>query len=146
MPCDAATVFALLHDYDRRLEWDTLLRDAHLTGGHTRACKGATSLCTGKPCGGIFALETLYIAFQPGRMAAVKMINRPPLFEAFSASIEHTDHEHGSSLKYTFQFRARPKYLRGLLEPLMLRALRKETQQRLTALSEYLKKHMQSSD
>ena len=30
MPVKSAEVFALLHDYDRRLEWDTLLKEALL--------------------------------------------------------------------------------------------------------------------
>ena len=37
MPVSAAEVFTLLHDYSRRLEWDTLLADARLTRQHTQA-------------------------------------------------------------------------------------------------------------
>ena len=32
LPASAADVFALVHDYDRRLEWDTLLREAYVEG------------------------------------------------------------------------------------------------------------------
>ncbi|MFN0079947.1 MAG: hypothetical protein ACKVY0_26070 [Prosthecobacter sp.] len=42
MPVASAKVFALLHDYSRRLEWDTLLRDARLTQDHQQASQGAT--------------------------------------------------------------------------------------------------------
>ncbi len=31
MPVAAAEVFALLHDYERRLEWDSLLKEARLS-------------------------------------------------------------------------------------------------------------------
>ena len=44
MPVSSAEVFALLHNYDRRLEWDTLLSSARLTRGSTKAGKGACSL------------------------------------------------------------------------------------------------------
>lgn len=40
MPVASEEVFILLHDYDRRLEWDTLLKEARLTRGHTKASKG----------------------------------------------------------------------------------------------------------
>lgn len=70
MPRSSAEVFLLLHDYSRRLEWDTLLREARLTQGHSAAGKGATSLCVGKPLFGLVGIETRYVTFEPGRVAA----------------------------------------------------------------------------
>ena len=71
MPASSAEVFELMHDYDRRLEWDTLLKKAYLTGDSVKACKGATSCCVGKPFFGLIAMHTTYIAFDPPNMAAV---------------------------------------------------------------------------
>ena len=48
IPAPAREVFDLVHDYPRRLEWDTLLSAAYLDDGHTEARKGATSVCVGK--------------------------------------------------------------------------------------------------
>jgi hypothetical protein len=138
MPCSSEIVFVLLHDYSRRLEWDTLLREARLTRGHTKAAKGATSLCVGKPLFGLIGIETRYVTFTPGKIAAVEMINRPPFFEHFAASIRHTDVEGGSVAAYKFQFTARPRFLRWLLHPAMALALRFETQRRLHALASFL--------
>jgi len=138
MPCSSAVVFELLHDYDRRLEWDTLLRAARLTRGHTVAEKGATSLCVGKPFFGLIGVETRYLTFVPGSIAAVEMINRPPFFEHFAASIRHEDVGEGSRLTYKLNFTARPRFLRWVLHPIMLVALRSETRKRLTALAEFL--------
>ena len=138
MPAPASEVFRLLHDYERRLEWDTLLKRADLTGGSRTACKGATSCCVGKPMFGMIAMHTEYIAFDPPKMAAVKLINRPPFFESFGASIKHEDNEAGSTAEYTFHFRARPAYLRKLLEPIMVAALRRETAKRLEALAAFM--------
>lgn len=138
MPCASARVFELLHDYSRRLEWDTLLREARLTRGHTVAAKDATSLCVGKPGFGLIGLETRYLSFRPGSLAAVEMINRPPFFATFAASIRHEDVEGGSIATYKLNFTARPRLLAPLLEPLMLLALRVETRKRLKALSRFL--------
>lgn len=138
MPVSSQEVFDLLHDYDRRLEWDTLLRKAELTRGHTKAEKGATSLCVGRPFFGIFGIETRYVTYTEGEIAAVQMINHPPLFGDFAASIRHEDNDDGSTATYKFRFTARPICLRWLLEPLMLKALRAETARRLAALSQFL--------
>jgi len=138
MPCPSAEVFGLLHDYSRRLEWDTLLREARLTQGHAVAAKGATSLCVGKPLFGWVGIETRYVTFSPGAIAAVEMINRPPFFASFAASIRHLDNAGGSLATYKFRFTARPRALGWLLEPVMARFLRYETRKRLQALAEFL--------
>ena len=36
---DAATAFDLIHNYDRRLEWDSMLSEARLLGGATQAAE-----------------------------------------------------------------------------------------------------------
>lgn len=131
-------VFNVLHDYSRRLEWDTLLSSAALTRGHTVAGKGASSLCVGKRRLGGIGIETRYVSFAPGSLAAVEMINRPAFFESFAASIRHVDTPEGSLLTYKFRFTAKPGWLRWVLEPVMLAALRLETQKRLRALAAYM--------
>ena len=138
MPVSSSQVFKLLHDYDRRLEWDTLLRKAYLTDGSERACKGATSCCVGKPFFGLIAMETRYIAFHEPHIAAVVLINKPLFFHSFSASIKHEDNEQGSTAEYTFQFRAKPKWMRRIIEPVMLAALKNETSKRLEALASFM--------
>lgn len=116
-----------------------MLCEARLTRGHLVAAKGATSLCVGKPIFGMIGIETRYIAFSPGELAAVEMINRAPFFEQFAASIRHEDTETGSQLVYKLNFIARPKALRWILHPLMATALRSETATRLAALAAFLK-------
>lgn len=138
MPVPSAEVFDLLHNYDRRLEWDTLLREARLTRGHLMAAKGATSLCVGKPFFGFIGVETEYLTFSPGKIAAVKMINSPPFFEFFAASIRHEDNEEGSRATYKFNFAAKPRFLRWIMEPVMLTILKLETKKRLDALARHL--------
>jgi Polyketide cyclase / dehydrase and lipid transport len=141
MPATCAEVFDLLHDYYQRLKWDTLLSAAYLTDGHTQAGLGATSVCVGRPALGRIALKTVYVAFDRPRIAAVKMVNSPPLFASWAASIRHDDLGPATSrLTYTWTFSARPRWLAPLLEPVLGRIFHWETRKRLRALAAFLAK------
>jgi hypothetical protein len=134
-------VFDLVHDYGRRLEWDTLLSAAYLDDGFTAAGLGATSVCVGRRSLGKLALKTVYVAFDRPKVAAVKLVNSPAFFDKWAASIRHEDLEPGRSrIIYTLQFSARPASMRWLLEPIMLRAFRRETAKRLAALRAYFQR------
>jgi Polyketide cyclase / dehydrase and lipid transport len=138
IPAPSADVFDLLHDYGRRLEWDTLLRAAYLTDGHTVACKGATSVCVGRRMLGSLAFKTVYVTFERPTRAAVKLVNAPACFETWAATIQHQDiAAHESRITYTFHFTVRPRVLQPLLDPIMERIFRWETQKRLRALQHY---------
>ena len=131
-------VFNLIHDYGRRLEWDTLLSQAVLLDDAAEAGVGVRSLCVGTWRGLFLPLETEYISFEPGRVAAVSLTNRPPFFDQFAATIRHEPlGENRSRVTYIYFFRARPRLLAPLLEPLMNWLLRRETQKRLAALKRY---------
>jgi hypothetical protein len=135
IPASSLEVFQLLHDYSRRLAWDTLLKDARLCEGVSKAQRHAKSLCVGRWYLGGVALETEYISFDSPRMAAVKMINRPRFFESFAATIKHQDRGDGTStVEYRYFFTARPGWLRWLLHPLMTLIFRWETRKRLRGL------------
>src|SRR5262245_21113251 len=134
MPASCEAVFDLVHDYARRLEWDTLLRAAFVEGG-AAASKGAVAVCSGRWLVGGLTLRTVYVSFERGRVAAVKMLDRSPLFARWAASIRHEAlGERSSRVLYTYSFRARPAWLAFLLEPLIARAFRWETRRRLRAL------------
>jgi hypothetical protein len=138
IPASARDVFALLHDYERRLEWDTLLQKAYLEPEFSQACAGAISVCQGRALLGGIALRTEYVSFQPAKVAAVKMLNRPPFFESFAASIRHRDiAENLSEIEYQYNFTAKPGWLRWLLHPLMNAVLKWETRKRLMSLKRY---------
>lgn len=136
-PC--AAVFDVIHDYDCRLEWDTMLREARLLGGATAAGVGVRSVCAGTWRSAFLALETEYIRFEPGRVAAVKLTNRPPFFDRFAATLRHDALGEGRSrTTYIYSFRARPRFLAPLLEPVMNVMLRREVRKRLRSLRRYL--------
>ncbi len=136
-------VFALLHDYKRRLEWDTLLQEAYLEPEFSEAERGAISVCRGKMILGGFALRTQYVSFEKGKVAAVKMLNQPPFFASFAASIRHVviDENH-SEIIYKVNFTAQPVLLRPILHPLMRVAFIWETRKRLRALKKFFQNHI----
>ena len=138
IPASSERVFTLLHDYDKRLEWDTLLQKAYLKPEFPAAGVGAISVCQGRTMTGGFSLRTVYVTFQKGRVAAVKMLNRPPFFGSFAASIRHFDiDEKSSEIVYEFHFTARPAWAKRLLHPLMSAIFGWETKKRLESLKRY---------
>jgi ribosome-associated toxin RatA of RatAB toxin-antitoxin module len=141
IPASADKVFELLHDYKRRLEWDTLLSEAYLEPEFAKAEKDAVSVCRGKAILGGFAVRTRYVSFEEGKVAAVKMLNSPPFFDTFAASIRHLplDGER-SQITYKVNFTARPRWLSGVLEPVMKAVFTWETRKRLQALKAYFQK------
>ena len=134
----AESVFELLHDYKRRLEWDTLLQEAYLEPEFEESRKGAISVCRGKAMVGGFAVRTQYVSFEKGKVAAVRMLNQPPFFETFAASIRHfqIDDTH-SEVIYKVNFSAKPRRLRPLLDPLMRAVFIWETRKRLRSLKKF---------
>jgi len=138
-PCEA--VFEMLHDYDRRLQWDTLLRQARLLHGATRADLGVQSLCAGKWSTGGIPVISEYVTFQHPECAAVKMVNQPPFFKSFAATIRHISlDDDRSKITYTYHFEAKPRWLAWLLEPIMNFKLKRETRKRLEALKGFLER------
>lgn len=140
IPAPAEAVFDVIHDYDRRLEWDTLLQEAYLEPEFSEAGVGAISVCRGRTMLGGIALRTRYVSFQRGKVAAVEMLNKPPFFETFAASIRHLPIDRLSSeVIYKLNFTARPAWLRPVLHPLMRAAFVWETRKRLRALRDYFR-------
>ena len=110
IPAPADVVFALVHNYKKRLEWDTLLSEAYLEPEFTEAKRGAISVCRGKLILGGFALRTQYVSFEKGKVAAVKLLNQPPFFASFAASIRHIEIDANSSqIIYKVNFTAKPR-------------------------------------
>lgn len=139
LPVPSEAAFDLIHDYGRRLEWDTLLRAAYLEGGHLAAAEGVTSVCVGRRSLGSIALKTVYVTFRRPTLAAVKMVNAPAFFHSWAASIHHEDISAGTSrITYKFHFTTKPRWLRFVLDPLMGRVFAWETRRRLRTLGAYL--------
>lgn len=138
VPASCEAAFDLVHDYGRRLQWDPMLRVAYVEGGGA-AAQGAVAVCSGKWIVGGLTLRTVYVSFVRGEVAAVKMVNAPMLFERWAASIRHEPLAGGSSrITYTYNFRAKPRWLAFVLEPVLAIVFRWETRKRLRAVRRVL--------
>lgn len=138
MPASCDVVFDLVHDYTRRLQWDTLLREAYVEGDGP-AGHGKIAVCSGRWAIGGLTLRTVYVSFERGVVAAVKMVNTPPFFARWAASIRHEPlGDDRSRITYTYNFEARPRLLAFVLEPIMAMVFRWETRRRLRALAKAL--------
>lgn len=138
MPASCEVVFDLVHDYTRRLQWDTLLREAYVEGDGP-AGHGAIAVCSGRWAIGGLTVRTVYVSFERGVVAAVKMVNNPRLFARWAASIRHEPLDQGRSrITYTYNFRARPRLLAFVIEPILAIVFRWETRKRLRALARAL--------
>ncbi|MFT7640788.1 MAG: hypothetical protein ACI9G1_002532, partial [Pirellulaceae bacterium] len=83
--CD--TVFDLLHDYSRRLEWDPFLREPHLLDDAVladavlddavRADSGVKSRYVARWSAGGCGMDTVYVSFKRPFVAAVNMMSGP---------------------------------------------------------------------
>jgi len=132
-------VFKLTHDYSRRLEWDTLLREARLLDGAETAGLGVRSVCVGRTAVLGLSLETVYITFDPPWLSAVEMTRGPAFFNNFAASIRHEVIRPGvTRVIYRGHVETRPRWLRWLLEPIVNRRFSRATKRRLDALKRAL--------
>lgn len=135
---DPDRVFDVVHDYHRRLVWDTLLRRAY-TLHDAPPDVGVEAVCTARRRLGGLTFRTRYVAFHRPEVAAVSLVTAPPFFAAWSASVRHRAISPGrSTVIYTLTFRCRPRALAPLLEPVTLAAFRFCTRRRLRALAAYV--------
>lgn len=137
-------VFDVIHDYDIRLRWDTLLSKAYiLEEPSTKAGVGVSTLCVGRSTVARSGMETVYISFDRPRVAAVRMTRGPWFIADFAASIRHRPLETvaagiRSRVVYKFRITARPKWLRIILDPLLRLLFQRETRKRLASLKRYI--------
>ena len=68
--CDA--VFELIHNYDTRLQWDSMLCDATLLGAAAELVKGVRTRCVGNWKCLWLAIEADYLSYEKGKVAAQK--------------------------------------------------------------------------
>lgn len=147
MPASCERTFDLIHDYRRRLEWDTLLRRAYVEGG-TDIGVGAVAVCTARRILGGYSFRTRYVTFKPPHLAAIKLESKPPFFIKWAASLRHepidsddtdaaSDHREDMSLAtYTMTFTCKP----AIIEPIAERMFKRETENRLVALANHLQR------
>ncbi|MCA9102158.1 MAG: SRPBCC family protein [Pirellulales bacterium] len=135
---DSEAVFDLIHDYPRRLTWDSFLREAKLCDGAARAAVGAKAYCAARWVVGGLAMETEYVTFKRPSVAAVRMTRGPALLASFAATIRQKQLAAGRCrVTYISRIRVRPRLLRPILEPVVRWVFTRETRRRLSSLRAY---------
>ena len=135
----AEDVFDLVHDYARRLEWDTFLQEARLLDGAGRAGLGVKARCTARNGFAGLAMDTVYVSFERPRVAAVRMTSGPAILEAFAASLRQEEIEPGvTRVTYRFNFSTRPRWFRAVLDRVAAVLFLREIRHRLQALKRHL--------
>lgn len=138
VPASREDTFDLLHDYPRRLTWDTLLRRAYVVGGAPPG-PGVEAVCQARWHLGGLSFRTRYVTFRRPELAAVQLVGRAPFFRSWAASIRHIPLDgRRNEVVYTLTFRCRPTLLAPLVERVVLAAFRWETRRRLRALARAL--------
>ena len=137
MPASAERTFDLIHDYGRRLSWDTMLRSAYIDGGG-EPDKGAVAVCTARRLLGGYSFRTRYVTFSRPKLAAIKLEGTPPFFASWAASIRHEPlpgNDDRSTATYTMTFTCKPAWAVRVIEPIARWAFGRETRRRLASLS-----------
>ena len=136
---DCESVFDLIHNYQVRLEWDPMLASAELLDGANCAAQGVRSRCVGNWKCLWIPVEASYVSFESGKVAAVKMTNRPWFFKEFAATIRHESlGESKSKTTYIYSFESRPSWISPILDPVMNSVLSREVKHRLGSLKRYI--------
>lgn len=143
-------VWAAIHDYGIRLDWDTMLRQVAVDG---RIAPESCPVGVGTEvtqwarwqAGGV-AIQVCYTTYEPPTessdgLAIVNMIHGPWFFDSFSAEVAIKRQADGSSLcDATYQIECRPRALRAIVEPATRFMFARETKIRWRALKRYLQR------
>lgn len=129
---DRTALFDLTQDYGRRLSWDCFLKEARLLNGATRAAVGVRAWCVARHGLG---METEYVTVSRPAVVAVKMTRGPAVLEAFAGSWRFAEAGPGATcVTFRYHFKARPRWLRRLLEPVLGVLFARDVRLRMNAL------------
>ena len=130
----AKELFELTQDYTRRKEWDPLTTEAYLVNAET-AAKGELVRCTARNG---MSMDTAYVSYQPNKVAAVKLVKGPYLFDKFAGGWRFDEVEPGlTHVRFSYNVSTRPKWLSWFLTPIVVTVFRYETRKRIRALKAY---------
>ncbi len=145
-------VFKTINNYGRRLEWDTLLRDAKVLTACGRLLPLNTPLVSGlvvrsysRWLSGGVVMDTLYTLCEfPD--AELEMVKGPWFFESFLAKA-HLDEIAGGGVCWRgeYTFTCRPRALRWIVEPVVAWFFLRETRMRISELMKWLENEIRHS-
>ena len=129
---ERAALFDLTQDYGRRLSWDCFLKEARLLNEAGRAAAGVRAWCVAWHGLG---METQYVTVSRPAVVAVKMTRGPAVLKAFAGSWRFDEAAPGvTRVRFRYHYKARPRWLRPLIEPLLGLLFVRDARLRLDAL------------
>ncbi len=124
------TVFDYTQDYQKRLSWDTFLKQADLIDGATEAGKGVKTYCVAQNGVGI---ESEYVTFNRPKVTAVKMTQGPYMFKTFLGSWTFKE-EPPAQTQVIFLYSFTLRFPFSLFKKYIRNKLQKNVRQRLVDL------------
>jgi len=123
-------LFNLLHDYDRRLEWDPFLSEAKIIS--RKVGIGCIVRSTEKKLG--LSMDTEYVSFKPPKLAAIRMIQGPTFLDTFTGTwlLEELSQSE-TKIRFHYNVVGKPRFISYFLAPLF----RYESRRRLKALQKF---------
>lgn len=142
MPASADVVFDAFHYHRWRQRWDSLVHATHVLDGAPCPFVGATSANTGGGLLRSLSMQTRFISYEPGKLAAATMCASSFPFASWSASMRHRAEAGGRSVMvYTYSFATRPAALRAVMEPVVKLAFDWQTRKRFRRMQQFLARH-----
>jgi ribosome-associated toxin RatA of RatAB toxin-antitoxin module len=128
-------LFALSQDYSRRQEWEPFASRSELLDGATVPAVGVDEYI--ESTGGL-VMVSRYVSLRPPHVAAVSMIDGPPLLASFSGGwkFRQISPTH-CRVTFTYNFRTSPIWLRWAMEPIAGLWYKRQTRARLNGFKEW---------
>ncbi len=137
----AKFLFDLTQDYDLRAKWDPLTTEAFLVNA-TVAAQGELVRCTAS--NGL-SMDTVYVAYKPNEVAAVKLVKGPYLFDKFAGGWQFKELSPGKTrVRFSYNVSTKPRWLSWLLTPVVGFQFKRETKKRISALTKYAEAHYEA--
>ncbi|HEY0585919.1 MAG TPA: SRPBCC family protein [Pseudoduganella sp.] len=138
----AEYLFKLTQDYDLRAKWDPLTAEAFLINAKD-AAQGELVRCTA--ANGL-SMDTVYVSYQPNKVAAVKLIKGPYIFDKFAGGWNFKELGPGRTrVLFSYNITTKPRWLSWLLTPVVVFFFKRETRKRIAALQQYASANYQHS-
>jgi len=142
MPASCDVVFDAFHYHFWRRRWDSLVHATHVLDGSASPFVGAVTANRGGGLLRLLAMQTQFISYQPGRVAAATMRGRSFPFARWAASMRHRPLADGRSVMlYTYRFETSPPVLRWLMEPVTRWLFDWQTRRRFRRMQRFLQAH-----
>jgi hypothetical protein len=139
MPASSEVVFDTFHYHQWRLRWDSLVDDTRVMDGAPCPYAGAVTENSGGGLLKALSMRTQFVSFDRPRNAAAAMLGTSFPFRQWAASMQHKSIDDRRSLIiYTYTFRAGPRGLSWLVEPIVRVIFDWQTRRRFRRMHEFL--------